>query len=196
MGGVLLQRVLPLPWGELGGGAVMAAMGLLSLLLTPRGLRAANAFTWEPISEVAILFAGIFVTMVPALELLGSHGKELGLSQPWQFFWLTGVLSAFLDNAPTYLTFATLAAGSTEFARLVGDQVPGLDGPLVLKAISCGAVFMGALTYIGNGPNFMVKAIADEAGFRMPSFFGYLVYSCLILLPVFVLVTVLFFRAS
>jgi len=194
MGGVLLQGTLPSPRGEVAGGAVMLAMAVLSLLFTPRGLRAANAFTWEPIAEVAILFAGIFVTMVPALEILAGHGGALGISQPWQFFWLTGILSAFLDNAPTYLTFATMAAGSEDFALLVHGQVPGLDGPLVLKAISCGAVFMGALTYIGNGPNFMVKAIADAAGYRTPSFFGYLAYSCLILLPVFVLVTILFFR--
>src|SRR5207237_4430847 len=104
------------------------------------------------------------------------------------FFWLTGGLSAFLDNAPTYLTFATLAAGKEDFTQLV------LDGPLVLAAISCGAVFMGALTYIGNGPNFMVKAICDEAGLRTPSFLGYLAYSCVVLLPVFGVVTVVFFK--
>jgi Na+/H+ antiporter NhaD/arsenite permease-like protein len=187
---VLLQGTLPSPAGEI----LMLAMAVLSLLLTPRGLRQANAFTWEPIVEVAILFLAIFVTMVPPLALLGRHGRELGVSQPWQFFWLTGVLSAWLDNAPTYLTFATLAAGSTDFGLLVRGEVAGLDGPLVLKAISCGAVFLGALTYIGNGPNFMVKAIAEEAGYRTPSFFGYLGYSCVILMPVFVLVTVLFFR--
>ena len=111
----------------------------------------------------------------------------------WQFFWLTGLLSAVLDNAPTYLTFATMAARSGDFALLVGDRVPNLDGPLVLQAISCGAVFMGAMTYIGNGPNFMVKAIADEQGLNAPSFFGYLGYACLILLPVFGVVTLLFF---
>jgi Na+/H+ antiporter NhaD/arsenite permease-like protein len=194
IGAVLLQGVLPAPYGDLAGGLPMVVMAVLSLVLTPRKLRQANAFTWEPITEVAILFAGIFVTMVPALQLLASHGQELGLSEPWQFFWLTGLLSAFLDNAPTYLTFAITAAGSTDLTVLVENRVPGLDGPHVLRAISCGAVFLGALTYIGNGPNFMVKAIADEAGFRMPSFFGYLAYSALILLPVFGLVTLLFFR--
>jgi Na+/H+ antiporter NhaD/arsenite permease-like protein len=194
MAGVLLQGLVPGPAGTLGGDLVMVVMAALSMLLTPAGLREANGFTWGPILEVAILFAGIFVTMVPALELLAGHGSALGVSRPWEFFWLTGVLSGFLDNAPTYLTVGTLAAGSTDLSQLVHDQVPGLDGPLVLAAISCGAVFMGALTYIGNGPNFMVKAIADEAGFRTPSFFGYLGYSCLILIPVFVLVTLLFFR--
>ena len=121
------------------------------------------------------------------------HGEHFGLTQPWQFFWLTGGLSSCLDNAPTYLTFATLATGGNDFLPLVQDNVPGINGPLVLKAISCGAVLMGALTYIGNGPNFMVKALAEEAGYPMPSFFGYLPYSYCILLPVFVLISYLFF---
>jgi Na+/H+ antiporter NhaD/arsenite permease-like protein len=196
MAGVVLQGMKPDTGGEDLGTILMIAMGLLSLLLTPSELRIANGFTWGPMVEVGILFAGIFVTMVPALELLGTHGKEFGLSEPWQFFWLTGVLSGFLDNAPTYLAFATMASGSTEFGELVNNQVPGLNGPLVLQAISCGAVFMGALTYVGNGPNFMVKAMADEAGYRTPTFFGYLAYSCLVLVPIFVLVTFIFFRPA
>ncbi|MBI1917509.1 MAG: sodium:proton antiporter [Planctomycetes bacterium] len=194
MGGVLLQGVLPAPWGDLVGGLDMLAMASLSLALTPAGLHKENCFTWGPIAEVAILFAAIFVCMVPALQLLARHGNHFGITQPWQFFWLAGGLSAFLDNAPTYLTFTTMAAGSDDFTLLVRGQVAHLDGPLVLAAISCGAVFMGALTYIGNGPNFMVKAICDEAGLRTPSFFGYLARSCLILLPIFVLITFLFFR--
>jgi Na+/H+ antiporter NhaD/arsenite permease-like protein len=194
MAGVLLQGVLPDLWSDLVGGGVMAAMALVSLTVTPKPLREANGFTWEPILEVAILFAGIFVTMVPALALLERHRDAFGITQPWQFFWLTGSLSAFLDNAPTYLTFATMAAGSSDFSVLVNDQVPGINGPLVLQAISCGAVFMGALTYIGNGPNFMVKAIAEQSGYKMPAFFGFLAYACVILLPVFVLVTLIFFR--
>src|SRR5206468_10507787 len=196
MAGVLLQGALPPPWGDIGGGVVMLALMALSLALTPAGLRKENGFTWGPIAEVAILFAAIFVCMVPALQLLARHGNDFGITQPWQFFWLAGGLSAFLDNAPTYLTFATMAAGSKDFTLLVRGQVPSLDGPLVLAAISCGAVFMGALTYIGNGPNFMVKAICDEAGLRTPSFFGYLARSCLILLPIFVLITFLFFRPA
>jgi Na+/H+ antiporter NhaD/arsenite permease-like protein len=194
MAAALLQGWWPGFWGEAGGTLLMALMGLLSLALTPHRLRAANGFTWGPIVEVAILFAGIFVTMVPALELLSHHGRVFGVSTPWAYFWVTGGLSAFLDNAPTYLTFGTLAAESSDFSLLVHDQVPGLDGPLILSAISCGAVFLGAMTYVGNGPNFMVKAIADAAGLRTPSFFGYLAYSCLVLLPVFALVTLLFFR--
>jgi Na+/H+ antiporter NhaD/arsenite permease-like protein len=142
------------------------------------------------------LFLAIFVTMVPALEILAASGKNLGITEPWQYFWLTGGLSAFLDNAPTYMTFATLASGSDNFAMLARGEVADLPSVVVLQAISCGAVFMGALTYIGNGPNFMVKAIAEESGFKMPSFVGYLAYSCVILLPVFVLVTVVFFGGS
>ena len=181
-------------WEMCGGEAVMLAMAALSLRLTPRALREANRFTWAPITEVAILFAGIFVTMVPALQLLEVHGRELGLTQPWQFFWVTGLLSSALDNAPTYLAFATMAAGSNDFNVLVANQAAGLDGPLVLRAISCGAVFMGALTYIGNGPNFMVKAIAEQAGYRPLSFFGYSLLAGAVLLPLFAVVTLLFFR--
>src|SRR5438128_7259231 len=167
----------------------MLAMALLSLWRTPRRLREANGFSWGPILEVAILFLGIFITMVPALEILGAHGRELGVTEPWQFFWLTGGLSSFLDNAPTYLTFATLAAGSHDFGPLARDDA----GSLMLRAISCGAVFMGAMTYIGNGPNFMVKAISEQAGYRPPSFFGYSLYAVAIVVPVCILVTFIFF---
>jgi Na+/H+ antiporter NhaD/arsenite permease-like protein len=191
--GVFIQATLV----EFGGGwwgmLTMLAMAALSLWLTPPGLRQANVFTWGPIAEVAILFLGIFVTMVPALEILSVRGQDLGITEPWQFFWLTGVLSEFLDNAPTYMAFATLAAGNDDFQQLAAGNVAGIDGILVLQAISCAAVFMGAFTYIGNGPNFMVKAIADEAGYQTPSFFGYLAYACVILLPVMVGVTVIFF---
>lgn len=188
VGGVLIQGVVPGQQGELFGAGIMIVMALLSLATTKKELREANGFNWEPIVEVAVLFAGIFVAMVPALQLLEGRGKELGLTQPWQFFWLTGSLSSFLDNAPTYLAFATMAASPDKIASLVGS-----DREILLQAVSCGAVMMGAMTYIGNGPNFMVKAIADQAGYRTPSFFGYLVYSCFILLPCFVLVTFLFF---
>jgi Na+/H+ antiporter NhaD/arsenite permease-like protein len=175
---------LPEPWREL----VMVAMGWLGYQWTPPAYRKHNAFTFLPIAEVAILFAGIFITMVPALVLLRVHGHEFGITQPWQFFWLTGLLSSFLDNAPTYLTFVSLGQG-------LGLGGPFLDVPeRILQAISLGAVFMGANTYIGNGPNFMVKAIAEENGVRMPSFFGYLGYSCLVLVPVFAALTWLYFR--
>jgi Na+/H+ antiporter NhaD/arsenite permease-like protein len=198
MGSVLFESdqlppALDVHWKLFGSETVMLLMAGLSLYCTPRALRAQNGFTWAPITEVAILFAGIFVTMVPALDLLEVHGRNLGITQPWQFFWLTGLLSGALDNAPTYLAFATMAAGSNDFGLLVDNQVPGMDGPAVLRAISCGAVFMGALTYIGNGPNFMVKAIAEEAGCRPPTFFAYTLYAGLILGPVLFVTTLLFF---
>jgi Na+/H+ antiporter NhaD/arsenite permease-like protein len=166
---------------------VIVALAGISLWWTPRAIRRANQFTAHPMVEVAVLFLGIFLTMIPALELLHVRGGELGVREPWQFFWATGVLSSFLDNAPTYLTFLALAQG----LGLPGDVV-GVPH-VVLAAISVGAVAMGANTYIGNAPNFMVKAIAEAAGVRMPSFFGYMAYSGGVLLPLFVIVTILFF---
>ena len=174
---------LPTPWRE----AAMAAAAVASVRLTPAKVREENEFTWYPIVEVAILFAGIFATMIPALLILKARGAELGVVSPAHFFWATGMLSSFLDNAPTYLTFFSLAQG------LGGTQtVAGVSAPL-LQAIGAGAVFMGANSYIGNAPNFMVKAIAEESGVRMPSFFGYMAWSCGVLLPIFVLLTLLFF---
>jgi Na+/H+ antiporter NhaD/arsenite permease-like protein len=187
---VLLQGALTGPMRDILPAALMVGIGLLSLAFTPKGLRTLNAFTWEPIVEVAVLFAGIFITMIPPLAILGARGGSLGVTEPWQFFWLTGVLSSFLDNAPTYLTFATLASGGQDLGWLATNEVQ------VLQAISCGAVFMGALTYIGNGPNFMIKAIATEVGYEMPSFFSYLACASAVLLPVFALVTLVFFRPA
>jgi len=184
LGGIVAAVFLPDPWREL----VMLAMGALGYFWTPREYRRKNAFTFLPIAEVAILFIGIFITMVPALALLRAHGHEFGITKPWQFFWLTGALSSFLDNAPTYLTFVSLGQGLG-----VGGPVLQLPEQL-LRAISLGAVFMGANTYIGNGPNFMVKAIAEEMKVTMPSFFGYMAYSVGILLPIFLAVTLVFFR--
>jgi Na+/H+ antiporter NhaD/arsenite permease-like protein len=188
VGAVLLGGWLDDTWGRIASCTLMATMAVLSLWLTPHALRRANAFTWEPILEIAILFLGIFITMVPALAILADNRDAFHLAEPWQYFWLTGGLSAFLDNAPTYVTFATMASGSGDYLPLAQDQSQ------VLAAISCGAVFMGALTYIGNGPNFMVKAIADQAGYKMPSFVGYLAYSCAVLLPVMALMSLAFFR--
>ncbi len=179
MGNLRLHR----PWGEIS----MVGLTVLSLLLTPGSVRRGNHFAWGPMIEVAVLFLGIFVTMTPPLALLREHGSELNITKPWQFFWLTGSLSSFLDNAPTYLTFATLASGEHPLGWLSEHR------PEILAAISCGAVFMGSMTYIGNGPNFMVKAIAEGHHFKMPSFFGYMAYSVGILGPVWVIVTVMFF---
>jgi Na+/H+ antiporter NhaD/arsenite permease-like protein len=184
LGGVVLGvAFLRAPWRE----ALIVALSVLSLWQTPRAVRRANEFTPHPMIEVAVLFLGIFVTMIPALEILRTRGGELGVREPWQFFWATGALSSFLDNAPTYLVFLALAQG----LRMV-DEVVGVPNA-TLAAISAGAVFMGANTYIGNAPNFMVKAIAEEARIRMPSFFGYMLYSGGILLPMFVAITWLFF---
>ena len=167
--------------------AVLVALAAASLWRTPREIRRANGFTASPIVEVAVVFFGIFLTMIPALELLRLRGGELGVRAPWQFFWATGALSSFLDNAPTYLTFLALGQG-LGLAREVVD-VPHT----ILAAISVGAVAMGANSYIGNAPNFMVKSIAEEQGVKMPSFFGYMLYSSLVLLPLFAVVTLIFF---
>jgi Na+/H+ antiporter NhaD/arsenite permease-like protein len=174
---------------------IMIAMALLSWFRTPRTIHKANHFDFSPILEVAALFLGIFVTMVPALEILGRQAPSWNLRHAWQFFWLSGSLSSVLDNAPTYLTFAALASGS------VGGSIENLRillqtafGEKLLYAISCGAVFMGANTYIGNGPNLMVRSIVEHSGIRMPSFAGYMAYSIAILIPLFLAVTFVFFR--
>ncbi len=183
--------------------ALLLLMLALSWRTTPRATRKANEFTWEPIREVAILFAGIFATIIPALAMLraGESGELAfvirAVHDPGSFFWATGALSSFLDNAPTYLTFL-----STSLGRLW----PGLPEKAAilqliehnnayLQAIACGAVFMGANTYIGNAPNFMVKSIAEETGVKMPSFFGYILrYTLPFLIPVFVLIDLVFFE--
>jgi Na+/H+ antiporter NhaD/arsenite permease-like protein len=174
---------LPTPYRE----TVMVAAAILSVWKTPGGVREENEFTYHPIEEVAILFAGIFATMIPALLILKARGGELGVTSPAHFFWASGALSSFLDNAPTYLTFFSLAQGLGGTGLVAGVARP------ILRAISAGSVFMGANSYIGNAPNFMVKAIAEEAGVRMPSFFGYMAWSCGVLLPVFALLTLVFF---
>ena len=181
---VLAVAFLHAPWREL----AIVALAAVSLWRTPASIRRANGVTAYPMIEVAVLFFGIFLTMIPALELLRVRGGELGVREPWQFFWATGALSSFLDNAPTYLTFLALAQGLH-----MTDEVVGVTN-VVLAAISVGAVAMGATSYIGNAPNFMVKSIAEEAKVRMPSFFGYMLYSGAILVPLFVVVTLVFFR--
>jgi Na+/H+ antiporter NhaD/arsenite permease-like protein len=181
--------------------AVLILMGLASLGFTAEEIRKNNDFGWAPMLEVAYLFAGIFITIIPALAILKAgekgalHWLIKAIDSPAQYFWAVGILSSFLDNAPTYLTF---------FNSMLGKFYPGMLEPAAvallivekipyLAAISVGAVFMGANTYIGNAPNFMVKSIAEEAGVKMPSFFGYMAYSVCILLPIFGLVTLIFF---
>ena len=167
------------------GALILAGLTLLAVMLIRRTPRETRVLVWGPLLEVAILFAGIFITMAPALQLLAALP-----ALPWtesQLVWATGGMSGVLDNAPTYLAFATLADPD-------GPSALAIARPGLLRAISCGAVWMGALTYIGNGPNFLIKAVADHMGYRTPSFFGYLVYSLPVLLPVFGLATLLFFR--
>jgi Na+/H+ antiporter NhaD/arsenite permease-like protein len=192
---VLLSPALPEGWiRETVRLGMMLAMAALSLAATPAELRRENAFGFGPIQEVAVLFAGIFATMIPALEILRARGGEFGVTEPWHFYWLSGALSSFLDNAPTYLTFAALAQGLHPVGQAAVEMAGGPVPEHLLAAISCGSVMMGANSYIGNGPNFMVKAIAEEQGVAMPSFFGYMVWSCSILVPLFGLVTLVFFR--
>lgn len=166
--------------------AIMLLFTALSWFTTPQGVRTKNQFNFTAIGEVAFLFFGIFICMMPPLEILQVRGSELGLTEPWQFFWVTGILSSFLDNAPTYAIFFETALSLNPEATIPAD-------PLLI-ALSVGAVFMGANTYIGNGPNFMVKSIAEGAGIKMPTFFGYMLYSMTILIPIFVILTFLYFR--
>jgi Na+/H+ antiporter NhaD/arsenite permease-like protein len=180
---VLAVAFLTAPWRE----AAIVLLAALSFWRTPSAIRQANGFTAHPILEVAVLFLGIFLTMIPALELLRLRGGELGVREPWHFFWASGLLSSFLDNAPTYLVFLALGQSLG-----LSPEIVGLPHA-ILTAISVGAVSMGANSYIGNAPNFMVKSIAEEQGVKMPSFFGYMLYSGGILLPLFVIVTVVFF---
>ena len=174
----------------------MLALAAASMALTSKEVRTKNAFAWGPIIEVAVLFAGIFITMVPALMYLEAHGADLGVDTPRKFFWAAGTLSSFLDNAPTYLTFSSTACGLLAHQGHAEVNAQHLDtliaipqGAAFLRAIALGSVFMGANTYIGNGPNFMVKAIADSSGVKMPSFFGYMMFSVGILIPIFIVVT-------
>ncbi len=176
---------------------LLVVVTLVSLAITPGGVRERNQFSWAPMVEVAKLFIGIFVTMIPVLAMLkaGSAGAFAAVAHavtgadgqplPWAYFWLTGLLSSFLDNAPAYLVFFNLAGGD--------PQVLMTTLATTLAAISAGSVFMGANTYIGNAPNFMVKAIAEDRGIRMPSFFGYMLWSGAVLLPLFVVITLIWF---
>jgi Na+/H+ antiporter NhaD/arsenite permease-like protein len=193
----------PWPFG-LQEGALLA-LAAAAYATTSAQVRAKNHFSFAPIVEVAALFAGIFLAMAPALEILNAwsagHRSVLGarftMSEPWQYFWATGGLSSFLDNAPTYLTLAATASGSmgipAEGAYLRELLERGPEAARVLAAISCGAVLMGANTYIGNGPNLMVRAIAQSRGVKMPGFFGYMAWASVVLLPLFALLTLRFF---
>ena len=206
LAGVLASVVVLVPGSKMGGVLVpewarevaMAGFTIASLCTTPAGVRQQHHFSWGPMLEVAALFAGIFLAMQVPLLALRLHGAELGISSPAHFFWVSGALSSVLDNAPTYLTFLETAQAVTREDATSGAVTALTGGGVVrtdlLTAISLGSVFMGAMTYIGNGPNFMVKAVAEHAGVRMPTFGGYLLWSMAVLLPVFGLITVIFLR--
>jgi Na+/H+ antiporter NhaD/arsenite permease-like protein len=210
LGGIVIVVVLVGSCGEqaLGDGylraaiqiAGMSAFAALSFKTTAKRIHDVNRFSWAPIVEVAAIFVGVFVTMVPATSFLAERGSTLGVTKPWQFFWTSGALSSVLDSAPTYLTFTALATSVANASGAGGLSPNHLEalaadpvGHGLLVAISCGAVFMGAGTYLGNGPNFMVKAIAEQHGVRTPSFFAYALWSLAILLPLFGLVSHIFF---
>ena len=187
-----------LPYENLLRDITLLVLSYVSWKITDINSRLANGFDWFPIQEVGKLFAGIFITIVPAIAILkaGSNGAlsfvidlvtlPSGEENNLAYFWITGMLSAFLDNAPTYLVFFNTAGGAANVAELMSEVS-------TLAAISCGAVFMGAMSYIGNAPNFMVKSIAETSGIQMPSFFGYMVWSIAILIPLFVLMSFFFF---
>jgi Na+/H+ antiporter NhaD/arsenite permease-like protein len=168
---------------------VILIVTFLSLQVTPKLLRESNNFTWGPIEEVVYLFLGIFITMVPCLLYLEANAMSLGVTSNIQFYYYTGVLSSFLDNTPTAVTFHSLALGlgikSTNLIAGIPQEI--------LKAICLGSVFFGSMTYIGNGPNFIVKAVAEENNIKMPHFFSYMFkFSLIVLLPIFILVQLIF----
>src|SRR6266850_4324571 len=188
------------PWAVGVQEAIIVMLAVTAYIATSPEARSRNAFTFAPLVEVAVLFAAIFATMAPVLEVLNAWsqgtrtilGMGFGVSHPWQFFWSAGALSSVLDNAPTYLAFAASAAGLQgvpAHGPFIGALTLDPETARILAAIATGSVFMGANTYIGNAPNFMVKAIAEENGIKMPSFFGYMGYSCGILLPLFAVVS-------
>ena len=189
--GIHIYDGIVLPYNSILQILIILLAGGLSVISTKKKLREENEFNWHPIKEVASLFIGIFITMIPALAILQAHGSEMGLATPGQFFWVTGLLSSFLDNAPTYLVFMT-TSGSLGATAGISTTV-GIIDPLILLAVSAGAVFMGANTYIGNAPNFMVRSIAEKDGVKMPSFFGYIGWSLCFLIPLFILDTLIFF---
>jgi Na+/H+ antiporter NhaD/arsenite permease-like protein len=180
--------------------AVLCALAIGSYRTTSRRIHEGNHFSFRPIVSVAILFFGIFAAMTSPLLMLNAHSAEFGIRQPWQYFWASGGLSSVLDNAPTYLSFTALAAGqlgvSTEEDQFLAALLSTGDGAGLLVAISCGAVMMGCLTYIGNGPNLMVKEMAEHRGIKMPNFLVYAFAAMVVMIPVFLATTLIFFRPS
>ncbi|MBO5893147.1 MAG: sodium:proton antiporter [Alistipes sp.] len=168
---------------------ILITITLISLITTPKKIRKDNHFSWTPIIEVAYIFIGIFITMTPALLFLSNNAQKLGITKPWQFYYSSGILSAFLDNSPTAVAFHTVGQNIQSSSGVI---IAGVE-ELTLKAIAMGAVFFGATTYIGNGPNLMIKAVAEQEGVKMPSFFGYMIsFSIKILLPVYIVTQIIF----
>jgi Na+/H+ antiporter NhaD/arsenite permease-like protein len=186
------------PFGVLESIFCLLAIG--SYLMTARSVHEGNHFSFRPIASVAIIFFGIFAAMTSPLLMLNAHSDDLGIREPWQYFWTSGGLSSVLDNAPTYLSFTAVAAGqlgvSTEDDQYLAALLGTGSGAALLAAISCGAVMMGCLTYIGNGPNLMVKEIAEHRGIKMPNFLAYALAATVVMIPVFVATTFIFFRPS
>lgn len=184
---------LPVPVGPF----IQIAVAIIALKLAPKANHEANGFSLFPVKEVGLLFVGIFLTMMPALAYLSANAPSWGITSPTAYYFLTGGLSAGLDNAPTYLSFLQIAFGETQVNQeTIAVFLQNREGVLTLEAISLGAVFFGAMTYIGNGPNFMVRSIANSSGVTMPSFFGYIMWAALILLPVLVLAWAVFIRGA
>lgn len=188
--GIKIEGEVTLTFATMIEMAIILLSAFLSFKTTKKEVRTANNFSWGAIQEVAVLFIGIFITMIPALLILSARGSELGITKNWQMFWATGALSSFLDNTPTYLVFFETAVSLHATNEAIGSVI---IPQTMLMAISCGAVFMGANTYIGNAPNFMIKSIAEENNIKMPSFFGYLFWSVCCLVPVFLIDTLIFF---
>ena len=188
--GIKIEGEVTLTFATMIEMAIILLSAFLSFKTTKKEVRTANNFSWGAIQEVAVLFIGIFITMIPALLILSARGSELGITKNWQMFWATGALSSFLDNTPTYLVFFETAVSLHATNEAIGSVI---IPQIMLMAISCGAVFMGANTYIGNAPNFMIKSIAEENNIKMPSFFGYLFWSVCCLIPVFLIDTLIFF---
>ncbi|MBI4595634.1 MAG: sodium:proton antiporter [Candidatus Tectomicrobia bacterium] len=186
---ILIAVFIVTPWREI----IMLSVAAIAYLSADKKILQENEFNFTPIKEVAILFAGIFATMTPALDWLELNSSKIGLHTPGHYYWATGSLSSVLDNAPTYLNFLSAALGlkQASVAELLERY------PIFVKAISAGAVFFGAMTYIGNGPNFMIKSIAEHSGAKCPSFFGYIIkYSLPILFPIFTIIWCLFYRTG
>jgi Na+/H+ antiporter NhaD/arsenite permease-like protein len=196
--GVFIDPAAQRLWGYHGfpvGATFQFGVAAIAYACAPRNILRENDFGFGPVKEVSLLFLGIFASMTPALAFLAAHGKSLGVTTPTAFYFGTGGLSAVLDNAPTYLNFLQVAIGEEMTPGAIRAFISSPRGPVILDAISTGAVFFGAMTYIGNGPNFMVKAIAESAAVRMPTFIGFLIWAILILFPILIVHWLLFIWA-